>query len=145
MNKKIFNGLALLLIVFAIDGCGPSDRKVEKAQEEVLEAREELNQAEASLENAKIEYETAQKEWKQKLILNAEKITVLGEKIIDVKNEANTKSVETLKLLEKKNNELKTRLAKFALVSFDKWKTFEAEFNRDMKELTKQLIEFQSK
>ena len=44
--------------------------------------------------------------------------------------------------MEKKNSELKTKLANFKEVEQDKWLAFRDEFNRDMNELGKSLKDF---
>jgi F0F1-type ATP synthase membrane subunit b/b' len=75
----------------------------------------------------------------------AEKIIATQEKNIDEfkaklateKKEANADLNEKLEELEKKNNELKNKLADYQDDGQDKWTSFKNEFNHDMNELGK--------
>ncbi|MGZ4034613.1 MAG: hypothetical protein ACXVPU_07875 [Bacteroidia bacterium] len=145
MKKNILSALLSLSAVIILSGCNSPVKKVENAEENLEHAKTELDQAKKDVELATKEYEAAKKEWEENIASNVQKIAELKTNIKKIKKNAQAAYLTSVGLLEQRNIELKKRLDEYKIVNSTAWKVFKTEFNSDITDLAKKLIDFQSK
>ena len=128
-----------------LSSCNSPEKKVENAQEDLIHAKKELDQSKNNIEKARLEYDSAKKEWEETISSNEKNISELQTKMNKVKKDVQVVYLASLSVLEKKNTDLKNKLEEYKMDSDEQWRTFEKEFNHDITELLKQIIDFQTK
>src|SRR5262245_10298412 len=92
----------------AFISCGPSEEKVDNANENVQEAREDLNQA---MNDARAEWEKFAADQREKIRENQEKIARQREKLATADDaKERERHRERIAELEAKNNELRRKI-----------------------------------
>ena len=122
----------LVLLAFYQVGCNSSTKNLEDAKTESVKAETELKIAEKEYLEDLREYRIS----KANEILENEK-RIAEYKALKVENKVEIN--EKINAIEKKNNELKTKMENYKDDGEENWKTFKSEFNRDMDELGKAL------
>lgn len=124
--------IMLVSMAFYQVGCNSSTKNLEDAKTESVKAETELKIAEKEYLEDLREYRIA----KANEILENEK-RIAEYKALKVENKVAIN--EKIDAIEKKNNELKTKMENYKDDGEENWKTFKSEFNRDMDELGKAL------
>lgn len=134
MKKKIIYRILFSLLVVIVASCTESDgEKVDEAAEDVREAKENLDKKTAEFAVEVEAYrESIQRDIEQNRMeiarLKDEKIKSAKADVIRVRN-------EKIAQLEKRNDELDTRMKEFKSDSKENWEEFKREFKNDMDEL----------
>jgi chromosome segregation ATPase len=130
MKKSIFTVASVLMIAAStFTSCDTPKDDVVNAQENVADAQKNLDEA---TDDYIAEIESFRTETNEKIAANDRSIAVLKANVAE-KNAA-TKSAYWSKIaeLEKRNGELKIRMADYKADGKDNWGTFKSEFNHDM-------------
>ncbi len=146
--KKLMFTLAIFFCTVGIvfTGCVSPSKKVENAEDKlidsknaVLDAKIEQNQAH---QDSITEYQQFKIKSENRIIANEKSIEELRVKILDANVENKALYETKLAELQKKNYELKIKLADFEEEGTDKWQSFKNEFLHDMDELGKSFSDF---
>jgi hypothetical protein len=139
-------GSVLFLAITLFSGCQTRSTKIKDAEEKVQEAKIDLAEAKTDLYLIRLDtisnYDQFKKEAEKIIIAQEKNIADFKAWLVSEKKEIDADHNERLVIIEKKNSELKTKLANFKEVEQDKWLAFRDEFNRDMNELGKSLKDF---
>lgn len=146
--KKIILTLAVTAFITGsiLTGCLSPSQKVKNAedklkdkQEAVLDAKNDLNLAQqdslTEMQQFKIKFEN-------QIGAYEKSIADLKVSIDDTNKENKALLQKKLDELERRNNELKVKLADYKDEGTDKWQTFKSEFKHDMDELGKAFTGF---
>jgi len=122
--------------------CGSPEKKVDKANEKVEDAREDLSDAKQDLADAKQdtvgEYAKYKAEWMIKISKNDIRIADYRKEIVSIKDkQVRDNAKKRADELEKKNNDMKTKLEKTQKDS--NWDNFKREFENDMDGLAESI------
>ena len=141
MKKTIFTlAIAVVISGTILSGCQSSASKVENAEDNVQEASKSLDEANLNLHEARADsIQKFRNESTEKLINYDKQIIELKAKIVTGKKETKAIYEKRLAAIEKKNNDMKAKLANFKDDAVSSWDDFKAEFNHDMDELGKSL------
>lgn len=123
-----------LLTLGTFNGCNTPAEKVENAENKVAEANKDLVKAneEYLADIAKFKAETD-----EKTAANAKALAEFKLRVATEKKETREAYNKKIAELEKKDSDLKKRLADYKANGKDNWQIFKAEFSRDMDELGK--------
>ncbi len=139
--KKIMFTLAATVLMTGIlfTSCNSTSRKIENAGDKVLDAKEAVVDAKIDLTLARqdsiSEFQQFKTDYQNQISTNEKTIAGLKLSIADASRENKVQFEEKLALLEKRNNELKIKLAEYKADETDQWKAFKQEFKNDMDEL----------
>lgn len=122
----------LVAMAFYQVGCNSSTKNLEDAQTESIKAESDLKIAEKEYLEDLRDYRIA----KANEILENEK-RIAEYKALKAENKVTIN--EKIVAIEKKNNDLKTKMENYKDDGEENWKTFKSEFNRDMDELGQAL------
>ncbi|MCF8451510.1 MAG: hypothetical protein K9G49_16680 [Taibaiella sp.] len=130
MKKSILAVASILMIAGStFTSCDTPKDEVVNAQENVADAQKNLDEA---TDDYIAEIESFRTETNAKIDANEKSIADLKASVAE--KSAATKSAYWSKIaeLEKRNSELKTRMAEYKADGKDNWGTFKSEFNHDM-------------
>lgn len=148
--KKIL--LSLSVIGMIAGGCNNSDKKVERAQEEVQDAKKDLAEAkqEQAHENAVAtertdmdhsnaemsDYQKFKADMQAKINENQRQIDTMKVRMANEKKDKKDRFNKRIDKIEKENAELRARIENYPEEKdASKWDAFKREFNHDMDEL----------
>lgn len=137
--KKPIQTLAILVMLVAVaifSGCESSEKKVDKAQDNVVAANEALDEANAEY---LADIEAYRKEKANQIAANDSTILVLKTKIANEKKDVKADFEKKIAELEQKNRDLNAKMADYKDEGKERWESFKREFNHDMEELGKAL------
>ena len=140
MKKSIIILTSTVLLTITIhSGCQSTAKKVENAEDKVQVAEKELADSKTDLYFARLDtisnYEQFKIEAENIIIAQEKDITDFKARLASEKQEINADYDKKLVELEKKNKELKIKLADLKDDGQNKWVSFKNEFNHDMNEL----------
>ena len=141
MKKSILT-VATFITAVMITSCGTSEQKVENAKEEAIEAAANLNEAN---EEYMADMEAYRKATNEKIEANDQSIAEFKKRIENEKKEAKADYNKRIDELEKKNSDIKKKMADYKANGKASWELFKAEFNRDMDELANAITSFGEK
>ncbi len=133
MKNLIISSVSITALVFLIS-CNSPIEKVEKAQGNVEEANSDLQVANQEYLQ---EVETYRTQATEKISSNEQNIREFNARIESKKKDANEEYKNKVADLDKKNNDMKKRMADYRATSRENWETFKSEFDHDMEELGK--------
>lgn len=140
-NKIIVHAMSALIVITFLSSCQSSSEKVENAKNNLSEAKESVKEAKQDLVNTRldsiVDYQTFKKESELVIAANEKNIASLKAKILNATITNKDNYEKSILKLEKKNNELKLKLKNYNGEGDVKWDLFKAEFNHDLKELSK--------
>lgn len=116
--------------------CKSSDEKIKDSREDVTEAQKDLDESNARLNQAL--YDSIQEfRTESDLIITTREndIAELKQKLAKDRRANKAQYALEVAKLEKKNNDMKRRLAEFRGEGAQQWKDFKDEFSHDMNEL----------
>jgi hypothetical protein len=143
MKKSIVQfAVSACSVAFIAIGCSSPAEKVEKAQEQVVEANNNLDTA---IKNYQADINAYRIETANRIAANELAIANFNEKIANEKKEAKADYLKKIAALEKRNADMKIKLAEYKEDGDDKWKTFKAEFNKEMDDLGKSIKDLVTK
>lgn len=134
--KMLIPAVAMGFMTAAVVSCGPSENKVDSANENVKEAKEDLDQA---MNDARMEWEKFVTDAREKIRQNEEKIARQKEKMATAAADKKDKYQERIAELEAKNNELRRKVDEYRYENETAWQEFKREFNHDMDELGRSI------
>lgn len=148
MKKTIFTMAAIAFFaVTATTSFGQStDKKSDKAREDLTEAKQDLKVAKQDLKEAQqdsvADYQTFKKDSEARFLKNEKSLADWKLKVTnsDVSNRAEYE--RNLATLNQKNADLKKRFVDFKQDGKTKWSSFKSEFNNDMDDFGKELKDF---
>ena len=140
MKNSILTLMSIVLLTVAIlCGCQSTAKKVENAEDKVQDAQKDLAESKTDLYYARLDtisnYEQFKIEAENIIIAQEKGITDFKARLASEKQEINADYDKKLVELEKKNKELKIKLADLKDDGQNKWVSFKNEFNHDMNEL----------
>lgn len=147
MKKIVFTLAATALIAGVLfTSCNSSSRKIKNAEDKVLDAKEAVIDTKIDLTQARQvsvnEFQQFKTDFQNLISTNEKKIAGLKLSIADASQKNKIQFGEKLSVLEKRNNELKIKLAEYEEDETDQWKAFKLEFKHDMDELGKAFSDF---
>ena len=122
--------------------CASPSEKVENAKEEVVEANNNLDTA---IKNYQADINAYKIETANKIAANELAIKNFNLKIEKEKKEVRAIYLSKIEALEKKNTDMKNKLDGYQDDGNDKWKTFKAEFSKEMDDLGKSIKDLTKK
>ena len=142
--KKSYMSLVLsfFLTTILLISCASPSEKVENAKEEVLDANNKLDTA---IKNYQADINAYKIETASKIAANELAIKNFNSKIENEKKELRASYLSKIEVLEKKNRDLKNKLDNYQDDGNDKWRTFKAEFGKEMDDLGKSIKDLASK
>ena len=147
MKKIVFTLAATALIAGVLfTSCNSSSRKIKNAEDKVLDAKEAVIDTKIDLTQARQvsvnEFQQFKTDFQNLISSNEKKIAGLKLSIADASQKNKVQFGKKLSVLEKRNNELKIKLAEYEKDETDQWKAFKLEFKHDMDELGKAFSDF---
>jgi hypothetical protein len=143
MKKSIVQfAVSACSVAFIAIGCSSPSEKVEKAQDQVVEANNNLDTA---IKNYQADINAYRIETANRIAANELAIAKFNVKIANEKKEAKADYLKKIAALEKRNADMKIKLADYKEDGDDKWKTFKAEFNKEMDDLGKSIKDLTTK
>lgn len=135
MKKHTLSYLVFPLLMLILTACSTSKAEdVDKAAEEVEDAQLNLDQANKQYAKEVASYRATME---SDLINNKLRIAKLKEEKSDAKEEALVIRNEKIAALQKRNDELESRMMQYRGDNKENWKEFKREFSHDMDELGK--------
>jgi hypothetical protein len=134
--------LSFFLTTILLISCASPSEKVENAKEEVLDANNKLDTA---IKNYQADINAYKIETASKIAANELAIKNFNSKIENEKKELRASYLSKIEVLEKKNRDLKNKLDNYQDDGNDKWRTFKAEFGKEMDDLGKSIKDLASK
>lgn len=130
-----------LISLIMFFGCNSRAKKVENSENKVQNAQKDLADSKRELYQMKLDtisnYEQFKIEAEKVIIVQEKNIANFKARLVSDKKEVNAVYDKKLLELEKKNRELKQKLAKYKDDGQNKWDEFKKEFSYDMEELGK--------
>jgi chromosome segregation ATPase len=108
------------------------NKKAEKERKNVAEAQKDLGEAKA---DSAADFQAFKKDAEEKISSNKTKIAELKAKKSTENKETKAKYDKKVLALEKKNNELNSKIEQCGNTKTSKWASFKREFTHDMDEL----------
>ena len=142
--KKSYMSLVLsfFLTTILLISCASPSEKVENAKEDVVDANNKLDTA---IKNYQADINAYKIETASKIAANELAIKNFNSKIENEKKELRASYLSKIEVLEKKNRDLKNKLDNYQDDGNDKWRTFKAEFGKEMDDLGKSIKDLASK
>ncbi len=146
--KKIVITLAATAFFAGIlfTSCNSPSQKVKNAEDKVQETKAAVIDAKIDLTLARqdsvSEFQLFKTDYQNQFRNNEQTIAGLKSSIADASRENKIVYDKKLAELEKRNNELKIKLAEYKEGDNSQWQTFKSEFKRDMDELGKAFSNF---
>ena len=148
MKKTIFTmaAIALFAVTATTSFAQNTDKKSDKAREDLTEAKQDLNEAKQDLKEAQqdsvADYQNFKQESEAKILNNEKSLADLKAKVSRTDLNAKAEYEKNLAALNQKNVDLKKRLVDYNPNGDTKLPSFKIEFNNDMDELEKELENF---
>lgn len=143
MKKSILSFTATVFtFAFLLLSCSSPAEKVEKAENQVVEANDNLDSA---IKNYQEDMRAYRIETANRIAANEKEIADFNVKISNQKKETRATYLKKMTALEKKNMEMKNKLNNYKEDGNDKWKTFKAEFNKEMDDLGQSIKDLTTK
>lgn len=143
MKKSIVQfAVSAFSIAFIAIGCASPAEKVENAQEQVVEANNNLDTA---IKNYQADMNAYRIETSNRIAANELAIAKFNVKIANEKKEAKADYLKKIAALEKRNADMKVKLADYKDDGDSKWKTFKVEFSKEMDDLGKSIKDLTTK
>lgn len=137
------------MVAFAIVGasmlftsCSSSTDKVDNAEQNVQDAKRDLEHAN---ESQKKDVEAYNKIMAEKIAAQEQIIQEFNERIKVQKSDAKKEYEERIAELDKKNSDMKKKMADFNASNQSNWETFKASYNTEMNDLGYAFDELKSK
>lgn len=124
----IITFISITTLAFLVSCKSPAE-KVEKAEEEVTEANQNLEKANEEYLN---DVEAYRLQTADKIAANEKDIIEFNARIEAKKKDANADYKKKVAELDKKNNDMKKKMADYKASGKENWENFKAEFNHDM-------------
>ncbi len=147
MKKTIFTLAATAFFAaILLAGCNSSWKKIENAEDKVKDSKEAVIDAKIDLNQARkdslAEFQQFKTAYQNEISANEK--TIAGLKLSYAGATRENKAIYDKKLagLEKKNNDMKIKLAEYKGGGTDQWQTFKMEFKSDMEQLGKAFSDF---
>lgn len=134
--------LSFFLITILLISCASPSEKVENAKEGLVDANNKLDTA---IKNYQADINAYKTETSSKIAANELAIKNFNSKIENEKKELRASYLSKIEVLEKKNRDLKNKLDNYQDDGNDKWRTFKAEFGKEMDDLGKSIKDLASK
>ena len=134
--------LSFFLTTILLISCASPSEKVENAKEDVVDANNKLDTA---IKNYQADINAYKIETASKIAANELDIKNFNSKIENEKKELRASYLSKIEVLEKKNRDLKNKLDNYQDDGNDKWRTFKAEFGKEMDDLGKSIKDLASK
>jgi hypothetical protein len=134
--------LSFFLTTILLISCASPSEKVENAKEDVVDANNKLDTA---IKNYQADINAYKIETASKIAANELAIKNFNSKIENEKKELRASYLSKIEVLEKKNRDLKNKLDNYQDDGNDKWRTFKAEFGKEMDDLGKSIKDLASK
>lgn len=134
--------LSFFLTTILLISCASPSEKVENAKEDVVDANNKLDTA---IKNYQADINAYKIETASKIAANEVAIKNFNSKIEYEKKELRASYLSKIEVLEKKNRDLKNKLDNYQDDGNDKWRTFKAEFGKEMDDLGKSIKNLASK
>lgn len=135
MKIRILTGLIVPFLILVLAGCTTTKAEdVDDASKEVQKAQEDLDQANKQYEKEVAAYRLSME---TDLRNNKLRIAKLKEEKLDATEDAIKLRNEQIETLQKRNDELESRINGYESDDEKNWKAFKKEFNHDMNELGK--------
>ena len=134
--------LSFFLTTILLISCASPSEKVENAKEDVVDANNKLDTA---IKNYQADINAYKIETASKIAANELAIKNFNSKIEYEKKELRASYLSKIEVLEKKNRDLKNKLDNYQDDGNDKWRTFKAEFGKEMDDLGKSIKDLASK
>jgi lipopolysaccharide export LptBFGC system permease protein LptF len=134
--------LSFFLTTILLISCASPSEKVENAKEDVVDANNKLDTA---IKNYQADINAYKIETASKITANELAIKNFNSKIENEKKELRASYLSKIEVLEKKNRDLKNKLDNYQDDGNDKWRTFKAEFGKEMDDLGKSIKDLASK
>ncbi|MDF3027273.1 MAG: hypothetical protein K0S23_1580 [Fluviicola sp.] len=135
MKKHKLSYLILPLLILILAGCSATKADdVDKAAEEVEDAKLNLDEANRQYAKEVASYRTSME---TDLRNNKLRIAELKEERTDAKADALADRNAKIEAIQKRNDELDSRMRQYRSDNRENWKEFKSEFNHDMDELGK--------
>ena len=131
-NKILTLAMTGAIAIVGLSATAQESKKAADARKEVASAKKDLR--EAKIDSA-ADFQKFKKEAEGKIKENQMKITELKAKKSNDSKEVKAKYDKKVFALEKKNNELKSKIKKSSGTKTDMWTSFKREFTHDMEEL----------
>jgi hypothetical protein len=143
MKKSIVQlAVSAFSIAFIAISCASPAEKVENAQDQVVEANNNLDTA---IKNYQADINAYRIETANRIAANELAIAKFNVKIANQKKEAKADYLKKIAALEKRNTDMKIKLQDYKDDGDTKWKTFKAEFNKEMEDLGKSIKDLTTK
>jgi DNA anti-recombination protein RmuC len=123
---------AFLMMGVLFSNCSGPTEKVKKAEEKAAKANEELIQENEAYVKEMEEY---RKTTAEQIAANEKSLEEFNTRIAKEKGEAKAEYQKEIEELNKKNSDMKRKMAEFKTDNKTNWETFKIEFSRDMDEL----------
>jgi len=146
--KKIVFTLAVTAIITGtiFTACLSSSQKVENAEDKVEDAQKAVLDAKSDLNMARqdsiTEIQQFNTEFKNQISTNTKSIADLKVSIVNATKENKAIFEKKIAELEKRNNDLKMKLAEYNEGGTGQWQTFKSEFKHDLDELGNAFADF---
>lgn len=128
ISNLIITFISITTLAFLVSCKSPAE-KVEKAEEEVTEANQNLEKANEEYLN---DVEAYRLQTADKIADNEKNIIEFNARIEAKKKDANADYKKKVAELDKKNNDMKKKMADYKASGKENWENFKTEFNHDM-------------
>ena len=128
ISNLIITFISITTLAFLVSCKSPAE-KVEKAEEEVTEANQNLEKANEEYLN---DVEAYRLQTADKIAANEKNIIEFNARIEAKKKDANADYKKKVAELDKKNNDMKKKMADYKASGKENWENFKTEFNHDM-------------
>lgn len=123
---------AFLMVGMFLSNCSGPTEKVKNAEEKAAKANEELVRENAAYH---MEMEEYKKTTAEQIAANEKSLEEFNTRIAKQKGEAKAEYIKEIEELNRKNSDMKKKIAEFKTDNKTNWETFKIEFSRDMDEL----------
>lgn len=136
MKRSIITVFAILAFSLSLDSCTSPADKVDDAKQDVENANRELEEAEVAYQKDLVAY---RQDVRSRIESNEALIAELRAKNLTASPQEKAKREVRIAEVEKRNNELKSKLDNYNGTTQDKLMNFRDEINHDMNELGETL------
>ena len=131
ISNFIITSISIATLAFLVSCKSPAE-KVEKAEEEVTEAYQNLEKANEEYLN---DIETYRLQTADKIAANEKSIIEFNARIDAKKKDATEEYKKRVADLDKKNTDMKKKMADYKADGKENWEAFKMQFNHDMDDL----------
>jgi PHD/YefM family antitoxin component YafN of YafNO toxin-antitoxin module len=139
-----FQILSVMILTTILISCTAKNERSRKAADEnVAKSRQDVDLANENLRQAKLdsaaEYRAYREQMELKLQENEKLILELKARAKSDKKDLDAVYAKDLEVIERKNAELKTRIANYKTSYSDKWSSFKESFNNEVDNIGKSI------